>query len=345
MVQWKFPERPVLAGYSGSVMTPDKPANTSQIGPFLVEAATLLGITVTIRAHDLRRGAAQDISRLGHIIPSTRDEGLARSYLGHLHHSLDRDETSKYVGAEERDFWAPRVYNQHNDPFTTPLMDTPPDELEPIAKRKVQATQIDRVQAARKARAEMPRVLFDERTGSLSPLHQSAIGEYGNSGGLDNDSDVDSVLGNDEDITFADIVPQIATGDFDVNGICDENDSSSDSLFSDDEQESRGAIRSAADLAIRHRDLIATDRVPAGVQPGQPTREEIINMAPLKHVATFSTINTVNDHRIITLSDVGTSLLAPNGIGKNPVSLYMHYCRNRSVNGCDFVTKGCLDFP
>ena len=235
-------------------------------------------------------------------------------------------------------------------------MATPPDELEPVAKRKVQATRqevddycaqyglnpasrIDRLQATRKARAEKPRVLFDERTGSLSPLHQR-IGEYGNSGNLDNDSDVDSVLGNEEDITFANIVPQIATGDFDVNGICDGNDSSSDSLFSDDEQESREATRSAADLAIRHRVLIATDRVPAGVQAGQPTRDEFNNMAPIKHVATFSTINTVNNNSIITLSDVGTSLLAPNGNGKNPVSLYMHYCRNRSVNGCDFVTKG-----
>ena len=70
-------------------------------------------------------------------------------------------------------------------------------------------------------------------------MSRYSIGEYGNSGGLDNDSDVDSVLGNDEDITFANIVPQIATGDFDVNGICDENDSSSDSLFSYDERESR----------------------------------------------------------------------------------------------------------
>ena len=64
----------------------------------------MLSITVTICAYNLRRGAAQDILRLGHIIPSTRDKGLARLYLGYLHYSLDRDETSKYVEAKERDF-------------------------------------------------------------------------------------------------------------------------------------------------------------------------------------------------------------------------------------------------
>ena len=51
-------------------------------------------------------------------------------------------------------------------------------------------------------------MLFDERTGSLSPLHQR-IGEYGNSGNLDNDSDVDSVLGNNVDSVLGNNVDSV----------------------------------------------------------------------------------------------------------------------------------------
>lgn len=107
-VQWAHPEWPLHPQFyaHGSGVKPDRPAFVLQFTNSLQAAAATAGIDVKLRAHDIRRGAARDASKL----PSTSTQGLegARVLLAHSHGSMLSGVTEEYVGPSTTSSWEQR---------------------------------------------------------------------------------------------------------------------------------------------------------------------------------------------------------------------------------------------
>jgi hypothetical protein len=82
-----------------------KPARVLTSDRFLKRAAGLVGLVVKPATHNLRRGAAADLSA---ITNATSTAGAARG-LGHSRHSTALGITDAYMGHSTHDTWAPRL--------------------------------------------------------------------------------------------------------------------------------------------------------------------------------------------------------------------------------------------
>jgi hypothetical protein len=107
-IQWKHPQWPLHPQFyaHGSGVKSDKPAFVVQFTKSLQAAATTAGIDVKLRAHNIRRGAAREASKL----PSTGTQGLegARTLLAHSHGTMLRGVTEEYVGPSTSSSWEQR---------------------------------------------------------------------------------------------------------------------------------------------------------------------------------------------------------------------------------------------
>jgi hypothetical protein len=133
---WKNPDRPVFALTRGERFDFFKPAGIDQQCRFLRRAAGLIGMMQLPVSHDIRRGAAADISSLE---SSTNPEGVRRS-LGHTHTAVDKGVTDKYVGRLKGDSWAARLDDsvEADDPFG------PQFAQQPFLKRKNSTKEVDK---------------------------------------------------------------------------------------------------------------------------------------------------------------------------------------------------------
>ena len=134
---WNKPDWPVFFAYTkGERLDFAKPARADQQGRFLRRAANLVGMMQLPVSHDLRRGAAADVSSLKQ---STNLEGARRS-LGHTQAAKGKGITEGYVGRSKGDSWAARIDNSINaseDPFGVQLAPTS------FVKRKIATKDID----------------------------------------------------------------------------------------------------------------------------------------------------------------------------------------------------------
>ncbi|KAK7890241.1 hypothetical protein LTR67_008126 [Exophiala xenobiotica] len=134
---WKNLHRPVFSALTkGERFDFFKPAGIDQQCRFLRRAAGLIDMMQLPVTHDLRRGAAADISSLK---PSTNPEGVLRD-LGHTHGVLNKEVTDKYVGRLKGDSWAARLddsANASDDPFGVQFVPTS------FVKRKIATKEIE----------------------------------------------------------------------------------------------------------------------------------------------------------------------------------------------------------
>lgn len=127
-VAWAFPERPVLCAYTPrGVLLPDTPAPVLQLQDTLNKAATVCGLTTHLRSHDIRRGAAAEISRL----PTKRSLANASDLLDHT--TKDIELTRWSVGPLRASTYGESLALPEDDPFALKTLD--PDVL-PAQKRR-----------------------------------------------------------------------------------------------------------------------------------------------------------------------------------------------------------------
>ena len=157
-VQWTTPSSPVLFGLASRstrvVLT--RAAPTNQQLRILRDAANLIGMIVPPITHDLRRGAAKDLSALSQTI---HNETAARRGLGHSHRTANAGATDRYVGSGMTDTWDLRVRNaKSDDPFGPEMGITPfkrpmrkPREIDEWCEKKSldKTKRYDRLRASR----------------------------------------------------------------------------------------------------------------------------------------------------------------------------------------------------
>jgi hypothetical protein len=118
-IVWSHPERPVLCaiGQIGATILVDKPAGNHQLTQTMEEAGLSAGLLSKTRAHDLRRGAAQDTANLeksklvGFVTP-----GVSAA-LGHGQNSRGASHTAHYIGSLTDDVWSKRVEENFINPY------------------------------------------------------------------------------------------------------------------------------------------------------------------------------------------------------------------------------------
>lgn len=132
-LSWNYPERPLLFAFTGAIAY-EKPAMRYQIHDTLKKAARLTDLPNknSLILHDLRRGAARQLSRL--ISASgNRDEERTGTILGHTKNSTRMGTTAMYIGHETKRVWGERLaengspgepLDKHVDPSTTENVDT-----------------------------------------------------------------------------------------------------------------------------------------------------------------------------------------------------------------------------
>ena len=113
-VQWTTPSALWLGGAEVARRShpcgADRPADKHP-----QDAANLIGMIIPPITHDLRRGAAKDLSTLSQTI---HNETAARRGLGHSHRMANAGATDRYVGSGMTDTWDLRVRNANADePF------------------------------------------------------------------------------------------------------------------------------------------------------------------------------------------------------------------------------------
>ncbi|KAK5234661.1 hypothetical protein LTR47_004104 [Exophiala xenobiotica] len=134
---WKHRDWPVFFALTrGERLDFFKPAKVDQQRRFLRRAAGLTGMPQLPVSHDIRRGAAADISSLE---SSTNPEGVRRS-LSHTPTAVDKGVTDKYAGRLKGDSWAARLDDsvEADDPFG------PQFAQQPYVKRKIATKEIDK---------------------------------------------------------------------------------------------------------------------------------------------------------------------------------------------------------
>ncbi|CAO2652010.1 Nn.00g002930.m01.CDS01 [Neocucurbitaria sp. VM-36] len=99
LVQWKYPERPLLCALTARKFDYDKGAQTQQLLETLNEAAILSGISQRLVTHDIRRGAAADAAQLR---PS-RNMVLAAEALDHTNAAVARESRRNIFGLQTID--------------------------------------------------------------------------------------------------------------------------------------------------------------------------------------------------------------------------------------------------
>ena len=138
---WKKPSDPLFYGKTiGGLLDFTKPAGAVQQLSIVRRAAELAGMCDIPRTHDVRRGAAADLTEIKLTTTST---DTVRKALGHTYAAMHRGTTDAYAGRNKTDLWALRVdqpRGEHEsvvDPFGLTIAPTP------FKKRKVNTHDVD----------------------------------------------------------------------------------------------------------------------------------------------------------------------------------------------------------
>ncbi|PSK42924.1 hypothetical protein B9Z65_6878 [Elsinoe australis] len=94
LIEWKYPDRPVLCALTHKRLDYARGAKAQQLQSTLKEAGAVSGISHQLQCHDIRRGAALEHAQLG----GGLNYEASRQALGHSYHSLQNGVTEKYVG-------------------------------------------------------------------------------------------------------------------------------------------------------------------------------------------------------------------------------------------------------
>jgi hypothetical protein len=110
-IQWLFPARPVIPAISRpnyAFLEMEKPAPRMQLYNSIIELGLIAGVLARLSPHQLRKGAARDLSHLKKSISGVADEKIARG-LGQSRRSLGQGITDDYVGDIDDDLYTMRV--------------------------------------------------------------------------------------------------------------------------------------------------------------------------------------------------------------------------------------------
>lgn len=114
-ILWTHPERPIHCAYApvGISVQVDKPAQPHQAGHTLAALSRMAGVLTKLRSHDIRRGAARDLSHLGPIsgLPTKQTSLL----MGHSDKAFRQGVTARYVGSPSVDLWSSRLNSNYED--------------------------------------------------------------------------------------------------------------------------------------------------------------------------------------------------------------------------------------
>jgi predicted small metal-binding protein len=137
LIQWQYPDRPILCSLALRKFDYSKGAKTQQLLETLNEAATLSGISRRLVTHDIRRGAAADAVQ----IRPTRTMELAAQALGHTSSSAARGITAKYAGHNTKSTLSDRLHLDSSDSFGLDPVDVRTSTIQ--KKRKALPAEID----------------------------------------------------------------------------------------------------------------------------------------------------------------------------------------------------------
>lgn len=126
-IRWKYGERPVVHRTLISLDPVNQtecfeiPGTPAQLGNAISRMAEQCGIMGRITSHDIRRGAAAEISRMPQ--EATQNVSVAASLMGHSVRTLLSGVTNDYIGDPDIDFWEWRRKQQahifHRDPMVS----------------------------------------------------------------------------------------------------------------------------------------------------------------------------------------------------------------------------------
>lgn len=132
-VQWAYPDRPVLAAFTGhGTLAVQKAASTFQLLRNLNNLSQVSGIKERLWTHDIRRGGARDTSQLSRQF----DMGAAQDALGHSNVAAYRGTTKEYVGRKQASKLLERLSLPNNDAFTL-------EPTLPVSEPKVKKARTD----------------------------------------------------------------------------------------------------------------------------------------------------------------------------------------------------------
>jgi hypothetical protein len=137
LIQWKYPDRPVLSAIVRRKFDYSKGAATQQLRETLNEAALLSGISQKLVTHDIRRGAARDAAQL----QTYRNVDAAAQALDHSPISVLMGVTAKYIGYNTRSTLADRIHLEPSDRFGLTPADTRLGTAQ--KKRQLDSAEID----------------------------------------------------------------------------------------------------------------------------------------------------------------------------------------------------------
>jgi hypothetical protein len=118
-VVWAHPSRPVICaiGKGASGLELDKPAGRRQLTDMMAPIGYGAGLLARVKAHDLRRSAAQETA---HLVKSTVigsfTPGVGQA-LGHSLHPKNAQLSADYIGSSTDILWTKRVEEGFTDPF------------------------------------------------------------------------------------------------------------------------------------------------------------------------------------------------------------------------------------
>lgn len=141
IIRWKYGARPLVHKPHISPVPEkrlndlEKPLTPDTYNLNVRRLAEQCGILGRISTHDIRRGAAAEVSRLPGTV--TQNVSAVASALGHSHRALLSGLTNNYIGDSETDFWALRHAGQTRIFRRDPLVSSIPFERSTITAQQI----------------------------------------------------------------------------------------------------------------------------------------------------------------------------------------------------------------
>lgn len=136
---WTHPEWPVISalGPRGASLQVGKPTCVNQMNTNLQLASAAAGLITHVRPHDIRRGAAKDLTYLPGTLAGVTTANVQHG-LGHDGGAFGNGVTQRYAGRIEESTWGKRLTNEEQeDHFGVEFAD------QPYKKQRIDTAMID----------------------------------------------------------------------------------------------------------------------------------------------------------------------------------------------------------
>lgn len=136
-IKWTDGMSPVICSIRNGNLNVNVSGTSELVTNAVTNAGKLAGVVGTLIGHDVRRGSARDVSRLGSGSSlGTATDGVAAA-IGHSRRSLAAGTTRRYVGKSNVDLWERRVREVSEDAFDVQVARNPMPKRKRLSKDEV----------------------------------------------------------------------------------------------------------------------------------------------------------------------------------------------------------------